>query len=205
MRRNYQDDFTFRLPLLADSAPLDPLSIDWQLDIAVGSLPSEARSRVYSAWSRNGELHNCIISDDGIAVIICQNHRLPPGRLVMELRVWRKDDRYLSGEELNVTPQYPDIELVTGAGDQPTVADVEVVMPIIYRDAYALAVAAGYPGTYDDYVNVILARGTGKITLVGTAGLEMSFDMFNYREKSSYYYYDGGDAEGFIIGEFDEI
>lgn len=200
MRRNFQDDFCFYLSMNIDGTAVDPVSIDWELDISVSHLPSSSKQKVYRASWINSVAKNCLFTE-GKTLIICHSHGLPPGRLVMELKAWRKDSRYPDGVELNVTPIFPEIELTTGESDTPTNTDIDVTLPWIYISAYDQAVAAGYAGTYDDYINFIMARSIGKITLSGTDGLETSFNMFAHTEQTSYYY---GDSESFVIGEFDD-
>lgn len=202
-RINYKSDFNFRLHLYApDGVEMQFPDYDFEGVIYTGSMGFSARK--YSFSQKNNVRHNCY-NDNGVIHVICDNHGLLTGQLYVEFRANVPNSIYPDGKEFTVTPSPLGIELVTTAGDEPTEIDEEIVMPVVYRSAYDMAVKAGYKGTYESYVNFVLANATGNITVIGTSGQSFSFGMFNYTERPVYYYYyDGGD-ESYIIGEFDDL
>lgn len=207
-RINYKSDFDFLLhlyePLRDGETERREIAFpdyDFQVVLTIGASAGFS-SRKYIASQVGGKLTNCY-NDNGVIHVVCDNHGLLAGQVYVEFHANVPNGIYPDGKELTVTPSPIGIELVADAGDTPTEIDVDVVMPIIYRDAYALAVASGYTGSYQEYVDFILAKTHGVVTLTGTNGSAVQFGMFSYKEVEPYYGYYSSMDEGFIIGEFD--
>lgn len=148
MRRiNYKSDFDFVLHLSdARGEEIGWPDCDWKLAIW-----SVSRDRSLVASCVDGDCCNCF-NDDGKIHIIADNHRLGVGRLKCELVMEIPDGRYPDGYQRMVLRRRLDVELVAGDSDcKPCMCDVTVDVPVLLRNAWELAVAGGYGGTYEDW------------------------------------------------------
>lgn len=138
-RINYKSDFDFLLhlyePLKAGECTCSEMSFpdyDFQVVLTIGASAGFS-SRKYIASSIGGKLTNCY-NDNGVIHIICDNHGLLAGQVYVEFHADVPNAIYPDGKELTVTPSATGIELVTDAGDIPTLMDVEVLLPYIIPD-----------------------------------------------------------------------
>ena len=88
-------------------------------------------ARTFKASCIKGEYTNCFRREDGRICVIFNNHGLGTGVLKWEPHFMFPDSLFPDGVRDIYAPQPLDIELVTGAGDYPTTAEVEVSLPLI--------------------------------------------------------------------------
>ena len=148
-RRNYKSDFDFvvRLTDCADKNLTVPWpDCDWEMLFFTSS-----KANTYAASRKNGVYTNCFAEADGGMHFVLDNHRLAPGVLHMQLHVRLPNGIYPDGVQNLYRPQPLGIELVTDAGDCPTAAETEAVVPYAVVTAYETARAAGFAGTEAEY------------------------------------------------------
>lgn len=123
---NYRSDFDFLL-LFQDSEGNEVRfpDCDWTADIFTDSPVHAFRvSRI------GGRCTNCFI-DDGRIHVVCDSHNLRPGMLKAEFRAWLPDKIFPDGSRTVVSPMPLGIELVRGAGDAASSADVAFIPPFV--------------------------------------------------------------------------
>ena len=149
-RINYKSDFDFLLELRdAENRPVVWPGCDW-----VARFRTSSAANTYTASCIGGKTVNCY-NDNGKIHVVCDAHRLSPGRLQVELHCDLPDAIYPDGHRHEVTPLPLDIELVNGPGDVTGDINVELVLPAIYLTAYDLAVRNGYTGTMAEYMEYV--------------------------------------------------
>ena len=148
---NYKSDFDFILTVV-DSSGTDVgfPSYDWEARLRTrGNSGFSARSFIVSCIG--GVCTNCF-NDNGRIHVVADSHGLGTGMLHVEFHAHVPNGIYPDGEQLTVSPQSVDIELVTGMGDVATDLEVEVQVPYIWQSAYDMAVSQGYGGTMAEYI-----------------------------------------------------
>ncbi len=148
---NYKSDFDFILRLKnagGDEAPFP--DCDWEMRFY-----TDSRADAYMASYKDGIYNNCRPEGDGIRFVF-DGHKLRAGKLKYELCVEIPNGIYFDGIQEVYTPRALDIELVPGAGDCGTTAEVEALLPYIKGDT-GPAGPQGPKGdkgdafTYDDF------------------------------------------------------
>lgn len=153
---NYKSDFDFIAKLTATNANRESVEVgfpDYDFELIITSGCNGYSTRSFVASSIGGVTKNCF-NDNGQLHIVCDNHKLNVGELFGEFKAYLPNDIYPDGTQLNVEPQSLGIELVVGASDTPTTAEIELQLPYIYQSAYDLAVASGYEGSLEDYLRL---------------------------------------------------
>lgn len=153
---NYKSDFDFIAKLTATNANGESVEVgfpDYDFELIITSGCNGYSTRSFVASSIGGVTKNCF-NDNGQLHIVCDNHKLNVGELFGEFKAYLPNDIYPDGTQLNVEPQSLGIELVVGASDTPTTAEIELQLPYIYQSAYDLAVASGYEGSMEDYLRL---------------------------------------------------
>lgn len=151
---NYRSDFDFILRLVdCEGREVGFPGYDWT-------------ARIYTGIEANAFVASCVggvctgcYNDNGRIHVVCDGHRLTPGRLNLEFVAELPEGIYPDGSRRHVTPAPLDIELVTGAGCCPSDIEVEAVIPYATVDAYDMARSAGYTGTREDYVAQLVQLG----------------------------------------------
>ena len=149
---NYKSDFDFIAEVKAEGAEGNNVSIgfpqyDWEIVLTTGDC--SYNSRTYVASYRKGVATNCY-NDNGKIHIICDNHKLPVGRLKMEFRSFLPNSNYPDGTQKVVATYDLGIELTT-ENTGITSAEVQIVLPFLYDSAYNQAVKGGYKGSQEEY------------------------------------------------------
>lgn len=155
-RINYRSDFDFILRLVDCEGR------------EVGFPPYDWTARVYTGIKANAFVASCIggvctgcYNDNGRIHVVCDGHRLTPGRLNVEFVAELPEGIYPDGGRRHVTPVPLDIELVTGAGCCPSDIEVEAVIPYATIDAYDMArAAAGWSAATVALAETVKARLT---------------------------------------------
>lgn len=123
---NFKSDFDFLLRLKdTEGNEVLPSGCDWTADIFTDSLAEPFRVSCIG-----GRCTNCFI-DDGRIHVVCNSHNLRPGMLKAEFRTWLPDNIFPDGSRTVVSPVPLGIELVRGAGDAASSADVALVPPFV--------------------------------------------------------------------------
>lgn len=144
---NYKSDFDFILRLRdCRGEEIGWPGYDW-----TATLRTTTRANSFTASCIGGVCTNCY-EDNGQIHIVCNSPRMGKGVLWVEFHAGIPDVIYPDGVRDTFVPQPLEIELVDGAGDCPTDIEVEITVPVVYLNAYDLAVKAGFEGTYEDYV-----------------------------------------------------
>jgi len=89
-------------------------------------------ARSFTASYIGGRCVNCH-NHDGRLEIICADHGLPPGQLLVDFHADIPDSCFPDGRRPSVRPLPLDIELTIGPSDLPTAAEVEATVPFIVR------------------------------------------------------------------------
>ena len=130
MKINYKSDFDAVLKLRDGRGKEIPFpDCDWEAIFWTFS-----KSRVFRASCIGGECVNCIRENDGSFRVIFNGHGIGAGVLRWEPHFMFPDSLFPDGVRDIYVPQPLDIELVTGAGDYPTTAEVEASLPLIKGD-----------------------------------------------------------------------
>lgn len=112
------------------------------------------RLRPFVASQKNGVLTNCY-NDNGRLHIVCDNHGLSCGRVMLDLELQVPNPIYPDRYQ-RVSKRYDTgIELVHQGGDCPRTAEIEVLAPYVYTSAYELARQAGFTGTEEEYISYL--------------------------------------------------
>ena len=155
-RINYRSDFDFRLDIKnredlgGANQTIGFYDFDWVATITSGST-SGIR---YVARRVGEESKNCYAEEDGGIHIVCDNHRLSPGKLWCDFEAQLPDSRYADGIR-NLHYKFPlGIELVRDTGDTNG-GRTEVSIPFVYITAYDLAVRDGYDGSAEEYMELM--------------------------------------------------
>ena len=156
---NYKSDFDFIAKLTATNANGESVEVgfpDYDFELIITSGCNGYSTRSFVASSIGGVTKNCF-NDNGQLHIVCDNHKLNVGELFGEFKAYLPNDIYPDGTQLNVEPQSLGIELVVGASDTPTTAEIEFVLP------YAKGEKGdkGDPFTYADFTPEQLASLKG--------------------------------------------
>lgn len=127
---NYKSDFDAVLKLKDARGNEIPFpDCDWEAIFWTFS-----KSRVFRASCIGGECVNCIREKDGIFRVVFNGHGIGVGILKWEPHFKLPDTLFPDGVRDVYFPMPLDIELVTGAGDYPTTAEVEASLPLIKGD-----------------------------------------------------------------------
>lgn len=127
---NYKSDFDAVLRLKDAAGKEVPFpDCDWEAVFWTFS-----KSRVFRASCIGGECVNCIREKDGSFRVVFNGHGIGVGILRWEPHFKLPDTLFPDGVRDIYVPQPLDIELVTGAGDYPTTAEVEASLPLIKGD-----------------------------------------------------------------------
>lgn len=136
------------------------------------------RGHHYS-FSRRGETMKNCFDDKGRLHIVMNNHRLPPGRLHLDLVSFLPNPIYKDGVKKVEDKLILGIELVDGPGDHDFfIEDEEVILSYVYFTAYELAKAGGYDGTEQEF-NESLAG----ITDLTEKSKDNSIEIVRLKEK----------------------
>lgn len=128
-RINHMSDFDAILRL-TDCAGND---IGWpQCDFRARFLTA-SKSNAYEASRIGGECVNCF-DDGGRIHVVFKDHRMGVGTLRCRLTLDLPDGIYPDGIRRDVSPAPLGVELVAGAGDCPTAAEIEMLLPFIKGD-----------------------------------------------------------------------
>ncbi len=130
MRRiNYKSDFDFLMKLKDASGKEVPFpDCDWDALFWTSSKPN-----AYRASCIGGVCVNCRKEADGIRFIF-DNHKMGMGALRWEPHFEIPDALYPDNIRDTYSLAPLEIELVSGAGDEPTEAEVEYILPFIKGD-----------------------------------------------------------------------
>lgn len=134
---NYKSDFDF-IPKLKDRNGKEVRfpDCDWEAVLWVSN-----KANNYKV-SRKGEQYtNCFVEENGDVHFVVNGHHLGIGVLKWDLHVALPNEIYPDGLQHLCWPESLDIELVAGAGDCPTTAELEAMLPYI----------KGEPLTYEDF------------------------------------------------------
>lgn len=143
---NYKSDFDFYLDLkTCNGDDVGWPSFDWE-----AILYTSSRANSVKVGVKGGTPCGCF-NDGGRIHVAMNNHRLQPGILKAEIRVYFPNGIYPDGDRLLVTPESLDIELVNGSGDSCTPAEIDALMPYIKGER-------GDAFTYDDFTAEELAE-----------------------------------------------
>lgn len=127
---NYKSDFDAVLKLRDGRGKEIPFpDCDWEAIFWTFS-----KSRVFRASCIGGECVNCIRENDGRFRVVFNGHGIGVGILKWEPHFKLPDTLFPDGVRNIYVPMPLDIELVTGAGDNPTTAEVEASLPLIKGD-----------------------------------------------------------------------
>lgn len=127
---NYKSDFDAVLKLKDAGGKEVPFpDCDWEAVFWTFS-----KSRVFRASCIGGECVNCIRENDGRFRVVFNGHGIGVGILKWEPHFKLPDTLFPDGVRDIYVPMPLDIELVTGAGDNPTTAEVEASLPLIKGD-----------------------------------------------------------------------
>lgn len=127
---NYKSDFDAVLKLKDARGNEIPFpDCDWEAIFWTFS-----KSRVFRASCIGGECVNCIRENDGRFRVVFNGHGIGVGILKWEPHFKLPDTLFPDGIRDVYVPMPLDIELVTGAGDYPTTAEVEASLPLIKGD-----------------------------------------------------------------------
>ncbi|MDE5645380.1 MAG: hypothetical protein K2I45_07025, partial [Muribaculaceae bacterium] len=94
---------------------------------------SASKSNAYEASCIGGECRNCF-NDGGRIHVVFKDHRMGVGTLQCRLTLDLPDGIYPDGIRRDVSPAPLGVELVNGAGDCPTTAEIEMLLPFIKGD-----------------------------------------------------------------------
>ncbi|MCH5225061.1 MAG: hypothetical protein J1D77_03640 [Muribaculaceae bacterium] len=136
------------------------------------------RGHFYTISRRGETMKNCF-DDKGRLHIVMNNHRLPPGRLHLDLVSFLPNPIYKDGVKKVEDKLVLGIELVEGPGDHDFfIEDEEVILSYVYYTAYELAKAGGFDGTEEEFNEA----------LAGIAGLtekskDNSIEIVRLKEK----------------------
>lgn len=123
---NYKSDFDFILRLTdCKGDNIGFPDFDWE-----AKLYTNSKANAFVVYSRNGETVNCF-NDEGKIHVVVDGHKMGIGNLNVEMRMELPNDIYPDGVQNDVQPMPLDIELVSGQGDCPTTAEIEVRLPYI--------------------------------------------------------------------------
>lgn len=163
MRRvNYNSDFTVRLTP-TDAYGNEQILPDYDFDLVFN-----CGGREYVCTRRSGEYCRCK-EEDGNIVCIFDNHGLLPGVLYLTARFYSPNTLFPDGTQLLTTAQRAlSVELVRCDEDDATDFDAEVTMPYAIITAYQMAVSAGYTGTEQEWLEMMM--GATKIDIRQTEG-----------------------------------
>jgi hypothetical protein len=150
--KNVKSDFELRL-LDVNGAAIQFTKMNWVAKFKT-EVNGAANIATYTASYIDGVFTNAY-ERDGEIFIVFDNHGLSAGRLTVEFTVDIPNADFPDGYQRIVQPYPLDVMLVKHATETPKTLDVTVMLPYIYRTAYDDAVAAGYDGTYSDYVQLI--------------------------------------------------
>lgn len=150
---NYKSDFDLLATLKAFDGEGKEIEIgfanyDWELILYTGC--NEYANRGYKVSYVNGECTNCF-NDNGKVHIVCDNHSLNLGELNGLIKAYIPNPIYPDGHQLLVHPISFAVELVSGAGDEPSPIEVEILLPYLYDSIYRIAQQSGYDGTQEEY------------------------------------------------------
>ena len=163
MRRvNYNSDFTVRLTP-TDAYGNEQILPDYDFDLVFTCGGHE-----YVCSRKGGEYCRCK-EDDGNIVCIFDNHGLLPGVLYLTARFYSPNTLFPDGTQLLTTAQRAlSVELVRCDEDDATDFDAEVTMPYAIITAYQMAVSAGYTGTEQEWLDMMM--GATKIDIRQSEG-----------------------------------
>lgn len=124
---NYRSDFDFILRLKScNGNDIGWPAFDWTARFHTPN----GKANAYTASCTGGRCVNCY-NDDGRIHIVCDNHHMGLGRLLVEFTAFFPDSDYPDGNERVVAPFPLDIELVRDATCCPVTAEVDMRLPVI--------------------------------------------------------------------------
>lgn len=154
-RKNYNSDFS--IILTPKSIGGESLSAFPECDIR---LVFECGGKKYICARESGKYINSSLNDDGTLTCIFDNHGLLPGVMKMSGSITLPDTSYPDGNKRIAIPvRYMDIELTNAGKDDAAEFSVDLVMPFAIITAYQMAVSAGYTGTEEDWIKLMM-QGT---------------------------------------------
>lgn len=128
------------------------------------------KANPYTASCKDGVCTHCF-NDGGKIHVVFNSHRMGKGPVLVEFHAAVPNAIYPDGTQDLFRPQPTDIELVEGAGDCPTEAEIELMAPFIKgKDALEYAAEAGYEGDAEQFARDLAAVG-GKVDKVVGKGL----------------------------------
>lgn len=137
MKINYKSDFDIILTLKTcvrhEDGTCSKRDVGWPEHDWVATFRTENGLREYVASRKGDTLVNCF-NDNGRIHVVFNNHRLGKGVLRVDFHSEVPNAIYPDGIQDLYEPQPLDIELVGGAGDCATAAEVEVLLPYIKGD-----------------------------------------------------------------------
>lgn len=162
-KKQYQSDFALRLTLkqLSGQAVSTFPDCDFDLVFTCGG-------KSYTCSRKSGEYYNCEMNTDGTLTCVFDNHGLLTGKLKVEAYFYTPDTLYPDGTKKSVLPQDTGIELVMCGGEDTVEFDIDTVMPYAIITAYQMAVSAGYTGTEQEWLDMMM--GATKIDIRQSEG-----------------------------------
>lgn len=134
-KKNYKSDFSAVLRLRDASGNEVPFpDCDWEAVFWTSS-----RDRTYRASCIGGKYTNCFRTNDGRICVVFDSHNMLSGVLKWEPHFMFPDPMFSDGKRDSYEPEPLDIELVSGKGDCPTTAEIELIAPFIKGDKLTYA------------------------------------------------------------------
>ena len=147
MNRNHKSDFDFILSIEnVDGFP--NYDFDGFVHVVGHPFPRVQFSK------RGGIIVNCY-DDNGRIHVVCNKHKMMCGNIVVEYFAHLPNSIYPDQLQTLHTPIATDMYLVEGKGDEATPSEISVMLPYAVITDYDIAVAHGYTGTQEQYVEAI--------------------------------------------------
>lgn len=135
MRINYKSDFDFIMKLKdCEGNEIAFPECDWDAVFWTSS-----KANTYTASCHDGVYNNCFKEDDGRIHFVFDNHGLGAGIVKWEPHFKIPDTMFPDEVRDTYAPESIGIELVSGKGDCPTTAEIELIAPFIKGDKMTYA------------------------------------------------------------------
>lgn len=175
MRINYKSDFDFIMKFKdCEGKETTFPDCDWD---AVFWTSNKANN--YTASCHGGVYINCFKEDDGRIHFVFNNHALGAGVVKWEPHFMLPDTIFPDEVRDTYTPEPLGIELVSGKGDCPTTAEIELVAPFIKGDKMTYADLteqdkADLIAPIKEDIDKAIAQGSGQVALTTSDDLQIS-------------------------------
>lgn len=178
MRINYKSDFDFVMKF-KDCEGKETAFPDCDWDAVFWT---SNKANTYTASCHGGVYVNCFREDDGRIHFVFNNHALGAGIVKWEPHFILPDTMFPDEVRDTYAPESLDIELVSGKGDCPTTAEIELVAPFIKGDkgdklTYADLTEqdkADLIAPIKEDIDKAIAQGSGQISLTTSDDLQIS-------------------------------